>query len=379
MDGIIFEIQAHGGVSRVFAEILPRMCELSTDIQFTLLTAGRLKQSLPSHARVHHLSRPGVQRLFQGAWLAKIKNDLRGLILNTPVRVSKNIIWHSTYFTLPYRWRGLNVLTMHDMTYELFPRFFTHPLDGQFRAYKRKCIEKADAIICVSQSTADDLCTYYDFAQKKPIYVIHNACDDNFCQIPDVSTYYQAPTQKDFLLYVGGRQHYKNFAQFLKVYSAWHLNTKIDLVVVGEPWNNTELNLIRDSHLERKIHLLTKVADRDLCYLYNLALAFVYPSLYEGFGLPLLEAMRCGCPIVASKIPSSVEVAGECAVYFEPNDFNSFLNALTMAIDLGRNSKQVRSGLGRSHVFSWDRCAKMTLEVYSDLLARSPASMGHEE
>ena len=149
----------------------------------------------------------------------------------------------------------------------------------------------------------------------------------------------------------------------------WELMNVVDLVVVGGKWLGDELNLIRDLNLEGNIHLLTMVTDKVLCYLYNLALAFVYPSLYEGFGLPLLEAMRCGCPIVASNIPTSVEVADGCAVYFDPRDLDNFINALTTGVSLGRNSDQVRSGLVRSRIFSWDRCAKMTFDVYSDLLA----------
>lgn len=372
VDGIVFESQAKGGVSRIYAEILPRMCELSNDVRFILLTAGAIKQPLPSHSRIHHVARPGIQRLLQGRWLANWKSDLRGLILsNMPLRAPGKAIWHSTYYTLPHRWQGLNLLTVPDIIYELFPQIFTHPLDEHFRTYKRTCIEQADAIICISQSAANDLRAYYNPIGDKPIYVVPLACSDGFHQIEDVSACYLSPSEKSFLLYVGGRHHYKNFDQLLKAYSVWKMKPVIDLVVVGEPWNRSELHLIKDLHLDGNIHLRTAVTDGELCYLYNLALALVYPSLYEGFGLPLLEAMQCACPIVASKIPSSVEVAGDCAVYFEPNILDDFVNALTTASNLGRHSKQVKSGLERCRDFSWERCAKMTLDVYSDLLARS--------
>ena len=105
-----------------------------------------------------------------------------------------------------------------------------------------------------------------------------------------------------------------------------------------------------------------------MCYLYNRALAFIYPSLYEGFGIPLLEAMACGCPIVASRIPSTIEVAGDCPVYFNPNDVEELISALDIIIPEGRNSKRTRSGLERVKKYSWQKTAEQTLEVYHSLV-----------
>jgi len=372
VDGIAFENHAMRGVSRIYSEILPKMCEITNNIQFTLLTAPLIKQplSLPSHPQINHYTKLGVQRLFQSRWFVKVKNDVRGrLFENVPLQTPEKAIWHSTYYTLPYIWRGLNVLTVPDMIYELFPHLFNNPLDEPFRKQKRRCIKEADAIICISQSAANDLHAYYDFVKEKPTYIIPLACSEVFCQLSDKDIYYTPPTSRKFILYVGSRYHYKKFNQLLKVYSAWELKSEIDLVVVGEHWNKSEQALVEDLGLERNIHLLTAVTDKELNYLYNLALFFVYPSLYEGFGLPLLEAMRCGCPVVASKIPSTIEVAGECATYFDPDNFCDFMNALTVASKLGRQSKKVKAGLDRSLDFSWDRCARMTLDVYSELLS----------
>jgi len=113
VDGIVFESNIQGGISRIYTEILPRMCELSNDIEFILLTAGKLKQPLPFHTRIHHLARPGIQHLLPGRWFANLKNDARGIILkNIPVNDSQKAIWHSTYFTLPYQWQGLNLFVL---------------------------------------------------------------------------------------------------------------------------------------------------------------------------------------------------------------------------------------------------------------------------
>ena len=132
----------------------------------------------------------------------------------------------------------------------------------------------------------------------------------------------------------------------------------------------------RQSHLEQRlldlgvqdnVRLLTNVDDDTLRFLYNRAAAFIYPSLYEGFGIPLLEAMACGCPIVASKIPSTLEVAGDCPVYFEPENVASLVAALDEALIEGTDSGRVQSGLEHVKRYSWERTTKETLEVYRSL------------
>ncbi len=368
VDGIAYEKLTMRGVSRIFTETLPRMCDMSKDVRFALLTTNisRHPLVLPSHPQIKHVSRFGAQRFFQGRWLAKVKNDVRRQIFrNLSLQTPALAIWHSTYYTLPYQWQGYNVLTVPDMIYELFPQLFNHPLDEPFRVQKQRCIEEADIIICISQSTADDLHAYYHFTRNKPTYVVPLACNDVFRRLSDIENRYSPPTEKKFILYVGSRYHYKNFDQFLRAYSAWELNSEVDLVVVGGNWNKTERILINNLRLEESIHLLTSVEDDELNYLYNVALFFVYPSLYEGFGLPLLEAMRCGCPIVASKIPSTVEVAGNSPTYFEPNNLDAFVDALTTAAKLGRDSHQVQLGLKRSLDYSWEKSARITLDIYS--------------
>ena len=115
------------------------------------------------------------------------------------------------------------------------------------------------------------------------------------------------------------------------------------------------------------MHLLTGIADEELAWLYNQAVALVHPSLYEGFGIPLLEAMACGCPVVASRIPSTVEVAGDIPLYFEPAEPESLPAALDAICSEDGDSKRVKLGLEHVKQYSWDRTARETLEVYRAL------------
>jgi glycosyltransferase involved in cell wall biosynthesis len=153
----------------------------------------------------------------------------------------------------------------------------------------------------------------------------------------------------------------------LQAYSSWPRRKEVDLVVVGGKWSKKEVQHLAKLGITDRVHLLRDVDDQKLCLLYNQATAFVYPSIYEGFGIPLLEAMACGCPIIASRIPSTLEVAGECPIYFEPTEAEDLLAAFDIALSEGRASERVRSGLEQVKCYSWDKTARWTLEVYRAL------------
>jgi len=135
-------------------------------------------------------------------------------------------------------------------------------------------------------------------------------------------------------------------------------------LVGTRPWSTDEQQCLAQLQIQHKVQLLADVDDETLRYLYNQAVALVYPSLYEGFGIPLLEAMACGCPIIASRIPSTIEVAEDCPIYFESTELDDLINAFDIALSEGRNSKRVQTGLRKVKSYSWDRTAAQTLKVY---------------
>jgi len=369
VDGIVFEDQEHGGISRIFSETLPRICQLDSTLDIQLLTSGPTKQPVPDHDQIHQTRIANPQMLISNRMFPYLKRNVRSVLLGKAVsHFDERAIWHSTYFTLASNWKGLNILTIPDLIPELFPSQYNRFIQEQFCRYRQKCIEMADAIICISESTAADLRTFYPLSTRKEIFVIPLAANKNFYPTPLSPETSQLPTQKEFLLYVGGRQYYKNFKSLLDVYAEWEHHSIVDLVVVGVKWSSSELKLIKDLNLERDVHLVTKVNDSELARLYNLALAFVYPSLYEGFGIPLLEAMQCGCPIVASRIPSTVEVAGKCPIYFDPAKREALLHALTLAVEEQKDENRIKSGFKHTQNYSWEQCAKKTFEVYANLL-----------
>ncbi len=362
VDGIIYQAQLLGGFSRIFNEILPRMCDMDPSLTITLLTeAGELLQEPPRHARILPRVIPRAERHLRR--IPKVGALVRRLWTGS----GKGTVWHSTYFTIPEKWNGLVVVTVADMIYERFANWFNKPEDEKLREQKRRCILAADAVICISEATRRDIELFYGLRLPR-IEVVPLASSSLFRRKEKSDGRVKPPTAKPFILYVGGRVHYKNFGRLLKAYSVWDDQDKPDLVVVGDrKWSTDEERHLEHMGIANQVHLLTSVDDESLCDLYNQASAFVYPSLYEGFGISLLEAMSCGCPIIASRIPSTMEVAGDCPIYFEAQDIDSMIHALSSALTEGRDSR--RSMVGLSHVkkYSWDTTARQTLNIYYEL------------
>ncbi|MCJ7777214.1 MAG: glycosyltransferase family 4 protein [Sedimentisphaerales bacterium] len=370
VDGIIYRLQSKGGISRLFTEILPRMCEMDDSLHISLLTQGRLMQSLPEHRHIEHRSVPAFERYLRPncVWqsvLPRIKRFMYNLWTGT----GEGKIWHSTYYTMPEKWAGYSVATVHDMVFELFPQFYSGPNFDSFRQKKRLSVQQADAVICVSDATRQDVLRFYELDANK-VRVIPNACSDIFRRLDDTEATADLQIEQPFLLYVGIRSPYKNFGMLIQAYRKWRRQKEVALVLVGaRPWSDDERRQLAQLQIQNRVQLLQDVDDETLCRLYNSAAAFVFPSLYEGFGIPLLEAMACGCPIVASHIPSTIEVAGDCPIYFDLSEEDDLLNALDIALSEGRNSERVREGLKRVKSYSWDRTAAQTLEVYRNIYA----------
>lgn len=370
IDGVVYQSQARGGISRVFNEVLPRLCDIDQTLRITLLTQGRLRQPLPKHRHIKHRPVPAFERYLRPnrVWqsvLPKIKH----FMYNLWTGAGEGKIWHSTYYTMPEKWAGYSAATVHDMVFELFPQFYKGPNFDLFRQRKRLSVQRADAVICVSNTTRQDVLRLYELDADKA-HVVPNACSDIFRRLDSTDLPASIHIEQPFILYIGNRARYKNFDVLAKTYSLWPRRKDVALVLVGaRPISESEQQLMAELAIAKQVKLLKDVDDETLCRLYNSAAAFVYPSLYEGFGIPLLEAMACGCPIVASRIPSTIEVAGNSPIYFDLAEEDDLINALDTALSQGRNSERVQAGLRKVKSYSWDKTAAQTLEVYRSAYA----------
>lgn len=363
VDGVIFQFQSRGGVSRIYSEILPRMCEQDESLRITLVTKeGRAPlQPLPEHRHITRRAIPHLDPYLRpGRLWRRPAPAVKQLVDKLWIGDGKGKIWHSTYFTQPHQWRGTQVVTVVDMIYELYPNFFKTAFDDQFREQKRRAVSEASAVICISETTSRDVQEYYGIPADKT-FVVPLAHSEVFRPLEGDSDGESRP----FLLYVGRRAHYKNFGVLLDAYGSWTGRNAVDLIVVGDSdWTPEEERRLTELNLGEQVKLLTNIDDEQLRRLYGRAAAFVYPSLYEGFGIPLLEALACGCPVIASDIPSTREVAADCASYFDPNSSEALRAVLESVVADGPNEARRAAGIARAALFSWDETARQTLEVY---------------
>lgn len=340
------------------------MCDVDESLRVSILLDREPRQKLPFHPRLDCHFAPRLERLLRPGRLWKLLiPDMRTISLGISARSIAGGIWHSTYYTSPPWWKGPRVVTVPDMIHERFPNIFCKPEDEALRQRKVRCIKEADAVIAISDTTRNDLADFFGVGKDR-VSVIPLACSDVFESSPSFASGLAPPTLRPYLLYVGVRVHYKGFGRLVNAFSRWRQRSEVDLVVVGKQWSPDEKNELERLGILDRVHLLQQVDDECLAELYRSAAAFVYPSLYEGFGIPLLEALACGCPVVASRIPSTQEVAGDCPIYFEPCQADDLTQALDRALMEGINSARCQAGLERVKQFSWDKTAWQTLEVY---------------
>jgi glycosyltransferase involved in cell wall biosynthesis len=279
------------------------------------------------------------------------------------LELDRNAIWHATYFQLPDWWQGPKVTTVYDLIHEKFRHFFNKNYDKIFRKRKKRAILAADKVICISESVREEVLEMYELPQEH-VVAIPLAYGENFREMTGEEIPPDFLVERPFILYVGARSHYKNFKTLLSAYAAWPRRKEISLIVVGNPWSKEEQEEINIAGLEGNVVCRTGTSDEELCALYNQALAFVYPSLSEGFGIPLLEAMACGCQIVASRIPVFIEVARDIPYFFDPLNKDELIAALEAACSSDTKRSRTEDVLAN---YSWDRNARATLKIYEEL------------
>ncbi len=230
---------------------------------------------------------------------------------------------------------------------------------------KKYSISRADHIICISEQTKKDLLKFYDVEEKK-ISVVHLGFS-----LTNSTKSYTNIINRPYLLYVGKRDGYKNFRDFLKAYSSLtHIKKDYDLVAFGGGrFSKDEELLIKKLNLQKKTIHQIEGDDSILANLYKYASLFVYPSLYEGFGIPPLEAMSFDCPVACSNTSSIPEVVGDAAKLFDPYSVKEIANAIEVVLmDSVLREEMIRKGQERTKLFSWESCAIKTYEIYKGLL-----------
>ena len=358
-----FALQTYGGISRYFTRLAKNFsanCE-------------QVKLFAPLHINAYLGTLPSD--MVHGRRLRRYPPKTTRLISAYNHFFSRNLIskWqpdivHETYYA---RYRSApkkcpTVITVYDMIHELYSQEFLQR--DNTAALKKISISRADHVICISENTKRDLINLHGVSENKISVVLLGF--DQF------SIYTQTQRMKEshakpFLLYVGPRGGYKNFVRFLQsVAASKKLRSDFDVIAFGGgQFTSAELAMIASLGFESTQIRQVSGDDALLGMYYLTASVFVYPSLYEGFGIPPLEAMAHCCPVVSSNTSSLPEVIGNAGEYFNPTNTAEMCHAIESVVYSDSRTRELKSlGTARLSHFSWTTCAEQTLMVYRNLL-----------
>jgi glycosyltransferase involved in cell wall biosynthesis len=337
------------GITEYSKQILKGFCE-----DAYLVSEHEIKNPFP----VPHLWYPYVARKMRKWDLGSNGNIF---INNGKMEVlDAGIIHNPTQFPTLFKMPAPYVLTVHDLVPILYPQYHRYPLRYWYALTFKKTLRSADRIICISKNTEKDLLKLYPECEGKT-RVVYNGYDPYFKDLK--------MEREDFILSVGTIEPRKNYVRLVK---AWDLiprsvKGKTRLLIAGAIGWESKRNIewIRDHN---DIDLLGRVSKEELRDLYNTAKFFVYPSLYEGFGLPPLEAMACGCPTITSETSSLKEVVGAGST-IDPYNINFMSEDIYLMLTRPKlRDSLVKLGEWNITRFSWEKCIKETKQVYEELI-----------
>jgi len=359
-DHQLFSLQNAGGASRYHYELARYLgsvadarVELVLGFSGTAFPFKGLASERISVTQIESKKPPGASRYILNETLGNGLALLRG----------KFDIYHPTlYRRMPLVRSRRVVVTHHDCVHERFPELFRNP--GRVMRAKRNSFAAADAVICVSESSRKDLVKFYGVDEKK-LHVIHHGLS-KLDRDPAVAERFHGERPRPYVLYVGSRASYKNFGSLLKAFARCKLQETFDLVAVGGgALREGEQVAAQELGIEKALHVYPVGDDALLAEAYAKAELFVYPSLWEGFGFPPLEAMSLGCPVLVSNCSSLPEVCRDGAAYFDPSDPDALARSLAESVSLKSSSSRVIArGKEIAAGYDWRRCGQLTLDLY---------------
>lgn len=360
-DQQIFFRQKYGGISRYYARVADELKSLGH------------QPKIFGGVNINHYLQEVQPGIVIGKSLDKypsksvgVFNRLNGKVGGLVESLYKPEIIHETYFSAKptFKSKAPVVVGVYDMIQELFPQLF--PKEHLTTDAKRKALKRADHIISISQHTKEDCCELFQIPEEK-VSVVHLAADIPYSDFSSI----HFENERPYFLYVGDRAGYKNFIPFIKAFSrVGDLVKEVDIIAFGgRDFNKEELELFRQSGLKEGQVQYLSGDDRLLGKLYSKAIALVYPSLYEGFGIPPLEAMSYQCPVLASNKSCIPEVVREGGYLFDPENLDEMREALERVWkDDSFKKDLISKGTDRLSNFSWKKTALEHTKVYQSLI-----------
>jgi len=345
-DNVIYNLQKSGGISVYWKELTERI-QKNDSVNLSILEYPEAENNIFRREIIFDKDQTKILSTFPSIKLLRY--------INPKVNKDVNAIFHSSYYRTAKGSNIKNIVTVHDFTYE---KKMKSLVGNAHIIQKKRALEKADGIICISKNTMKDMLELYPNLSKKKMKVIYNGFNSNdYVYDPDIQI-------ENSVLFVGARKGYKNFDKAVEVVS--EINN-VSLTIVGAPLDSDEKNLL-DKMLPNRYQSFSHVGNEELNKLYNQSICLLYLSEYEGFGIPVLEAMSAGCPVVALKKSSIPEVAGDAGVLYSNYDKKAIIEIIELlSSNESARLDQIDLGLENAKKFSWDICYENTIKFYKEI------------
>lgn len=351
-----------GGISQYILHLLPALAALDSENQYTLFHSrkdGRSYVPSTSNFRRRNLWTPCHHRLERWALAAEL----------LPHRLD---VLHSPDFIPPQWGARRRIITVHDLNFIYYPQFLTRESMRYYADQIEWAVSVADHILADSHATRQDLIVHLNVPPGK-VTTVHLAANPLYAReyeeaaVTETLAQYNLP--RDFILFVGTLEPRKNLPFLIRAYDRLRREKKVDmpLILVGRKgWLYEEVfNTIAELGLGESVRHLSGIFDEQLAHLYRAAGVLVTPSHYEGFGLPALEAMHCGCPVIVSNRGSLPEVVGEAGLQLDLTNESEWTEALYRVLtDSDLRRRMIARGYQQAQTFSWEKAAAITLNLY---------------
>jgi glycosyltransferase involved in cell wall biosynthesis len=351
---------SQAGIGQYILHLAEALARIDTETEYVLLQSRKDDTTI--------LEQPNFRRV--SLWTPS-HHRLERYSLNVELMRLGLDLLHSPDFIPPHRPSCKSVITVHDLAFLLYPHFLTKE-SARYYGHIDDAVRWTDHIIAVSESTKRDTVDHLGVPEDK-ITVVHEAANPIFRPVSREEAWQQVRNRHGiedrFILFVSTIEPRKNVPTLMR--ALWQLvecyKKDVQLVVAGgKGWLYEDAFAVVDElQLDSRVHFVGRVSSEDLLYLYNAAQLLAHPAFYEGFGLPPLEAMACGLPVIASNVASLPEVVGDAGLLIDPHDVDELTVGMWRVLtDEELRREMIEKGLRQAARFSWDRAAAETLEIY---------------